>query len=352
MKAVVCTRYGPPSVLRIEEAEKPAPKDGEVLIKVRAASLNRVDWILMRGKPALIRLMGGGLLHPKHRIPGGDVAGVVEAVGPGVTRFNPGDEVFGNLKSSGRGAYAEFVCGREDALVLKPSNVTFEEAASVPTAGLTALIGMREQGQIRAGQKVLVHGASGGVGSFALQIAKALGANVTAVCSTKHVEAARSMGADRVIDYTKQDFAQSGERYDLIIGANGNRSIFEYRRCLKPNGTYVMLGGRRKQISQAFLLGRMLSRKEGKKLTFLGSWDVRASDLELLGEMLESRKIVPVIDHRYTLGHIRDAMRYLGEFHAGGKVVISVTEEGLDDPSGLSTMTTHETSDRGWTGCS
>ena len=350
MKAVISERYGPPSVLRIEDVEKPVPKDGEVLVKVRAASLNRVDWILMTGKPAVVRLMGGGFWHPKNRIPGGDVSGVVEAVGAGVTRFEPGDEVFGNLKSSGRGAYAEYVCGREDAFVLKPQNVSFEEAASVPTAGLTALIGMREKGGIRAGQKVLVHGASGGVGSFALQIAKALGAEVTAVCSTKHVDAARSMGADRVIDYTKEDFAQSGDRYDLIIGANGNRSIFTYRECLKPNGTYVMLGGRRKQVSQAFLLGRMLSRKNGKKLTFLGAWDVRASDLELLGEMLESRKIVPVIDHRYALNQIQEAMRYLGEFHAGGKVVISVKEEALNDPSGLSTNTNNEISDRGWTG--
>src|SRR5436305_3938804 len=243
MKAIVYTHYGSPDVLQFKEVAKPTPKDNEVLVKVRAASADAGNWHLLRAKPFLMRLMGFGLLKPKHKILGAAVAGRVEAVGRNVTQFQPGDEIFGDVSKCGWGAFAEYVCAREDALALKPANVTFEEAAAVPLAAVTALQGLRAKGQIQPGQKVLIHGASGGVGTFAVQIAKSFGAEVTGVCSTRNVDMVRSIGADHVIDYTQEDFTKSGQRYDLILEMGGNRSLADLRRVLTPGGTLVLVGG-------------------------------------------------------------------------------------------------------------
>src|SRR5713101_362869 len=243
MKAIVNTQYGSPDVLELKEVERPTPKDNEVLVKVHAASVNAAEWHLLRGKPFLMRLMGFGLLKPKHTILGAAMAGRVEAVGRNVKQFQPGDEIFGDLTKCGWGAFAEYVCAREDALALKPVNVTFEEAAAVPLAAVTALQGLRAKGQIKLGQKVLIHGASGGVGTFAVQIAKAFGAGVTGVCSTRNVDMVRSIGADQVIDYTREDFTKSGQRYDLIFDNVSNHSFSERRRILNSNGICVLAGG-------------------------------------------------------------------------------------------------------------
>ena len=259
MKAIVYTQYGAPSdVLHFKEVERPTPSDNEVLIKVHAASINAAEWHLVRADPFLARF-ATGLLKPKNTIPGADVAGRVEAVGRSVKLFRPGDEVFGDLSACGWGAFAEYVCANENALALKPANMTFEQAAAVPLAAVTALQGLRDKGQIKAGQKVLINGASGGVGTFAVQIAKAFGAEVTAVCSTTKVDMVRSLGADRVIDYTQEDFTKNGHRYDLILAANGNRSISDYKRALAPKGRYVVTGGSMAQLLQAMLLGPLLS---------------------------------------------------------------------------------------------
>ncbi len=239
MKAVTYTEYGSPDVLHFTELEKPTPNDHEVLIRIRAASVNPLDWHFMRGEPFIVRMMAGGLLKPKVTRLGVDVAGQVEAVGRNVTQFKPGDEVFGAC----RGAFAEYACATEAKLALKPANISFEEAAAVPVAAITALQGLRDKGRIRRGQKVVVDGASGGVGTFAVQIAKSFGAEVTAVCSTRNVDTARSIGADHVIDYTREDFTRSGQRYDLIMGANAYHSIFDYRRALSQDGIYVGAGG-------------------------------------------------------------------------------------------------------------
>src|SRR5436305_3646774 len=240
MKAIVYHTYGSPDVLKLEEVEKPTPKDNEVLVKVHAASVNAGDWAhLLRGKPFLMRLMGFGLLKPKHQILGTDIAGRVEAVGRNVKQFQPGDEVFGSI----RGGFAEYVCAREDSLVLKPANISFEQAASVPIAAVTALQGLRDKGRIQPGQKVLINGAAGGVGTFAVQIAKSFGAEVTGVCSTRNVDRVRSIGADQVIDYTQEDFTKTGQRYDIILDAVGNHSLLACRRALNPKGIYVAVGG-------------------------------------------------------------------------------------------------------------
>jgi NADPH:quinone reductase-like Zn-dependent oxidoreductase len=326
LKAVVYARYGPPEVLKIEEVERPTPGDNEVLIRVRAVSLNKADLIMMRGKPFVVRLMASGLLRPKRPILGADVAGQVEAVGKAVKRFKPGDEVFGLMHE--RGGLAEYVCAPEGALVLRPAKVTAEAAAAVPMAALTALYGLRDKGNVQPGQKVLVNGASGGVGTFAVQIAKALGADVTAVCSTSHLDTARSTGADDIIDYTKEDFTLKGGRYDLILGVNGYRSIFAYRRALGPQGTYVMLGGSGGQISQALLLGRLLSRAKGKRMRLLGSWKPKGQDLAFIAELIEMGKVVPVIDKRFPLSQAAEAFRYLDKGHAIGKVIITMEQEG------------------------
>jgi len=301
MKAIVYHNYGSPDVLKCEEIEKPTAGDNEVLIQVRAASVNPLDWRI------------------KSTRPGRDVAGQVEAVGKNVTQFKPGDEVFGSC----RGAFAEYAYTSESALVMKPANVTFEQAASVPVAAITALQGLRDKGRIQRGHKVLVDGASGGVGTFAVQIAKSFGAEVTAVCSTRNVDTARSLGADQVIDYTREDFTQSGQRYDLIIAANAYHSIFDYRRALSQDGIYVMAGGGWVQILQAMLLGPLLSLIGSKKMCFFIA-KLNKTDLVLLKDLLEAGKVVPIIDRRYPLSGVAEALRYLEEGHARGKVVIAL----------------------------
>ncbi len=254
MRAITRTRYGSPDVLRLEDVAKPTPNDNEVLVKISAASVNAGDWHILRGKPFLIRLMGFGLLKPKGKIIGADIAGRVEAVGKNVKQLHQGEEVFGDLAKCGLGAFAEYACVPESALALKPGNISFEEAAAVPRVGVVALQALRDHGHIRAGQKVLVNGASGGVGTFAVQIAKSFGAEVTGVCSTRNLDKVRSLGADHVIDYTKEDFTKDGQQYDLILAANGYHPISDYKRSLKPNGTYVMSGGSNAQLFQSMLL--------------------------------------------------------------------------------------------------
>jgi NADPH:quinone reductase-like Zn-dependent oxidoreductase len=317
MKAIVYYNYGSPDVLKCEEIAKPTAGDHEVLIKVRAASVNPLDRF-----PLLVahvtRIMAG-LLKPKATRLGVDVAGQVEAVGRSVTQFKPGDEVFGGC----RGSFAEYVCAIEDKLALKPVNSSFEDAAAVPIAAITALQGLRNRGRIQRGHKVLVDGASGGVGTFAVQIAKSFGAEVTAVCSTRKVDTARSIRADHVIDYTREDFTQSGQRYDLIIGANAHHSIFDYRRALSQGGIYVLVGGALVQILQGMLLGPLLSLIGSKKMFFFIA-NINQKDLVFLKDLLETGKVVPVIDRRYPLSDAAEALRYLEEAHARGKVVITV----------------------------
>ena len=331
MNAIVYTHYGSPDVLQFKGIERPTPKDNEVLIKVHAASVNAGDLHVLRADPFLIRLMGYGLLKPKNTILGADIAGRIVAIGPNVTQFQPGDDVFGDLSESGkRGGFAEYVCASADALVLKPSRLSFEEAAAVPVAAVTALQGLRDKGHIQAGQKVLIHGASGGVGMFAVQIAKAFGAEVTAVCSTRNVDAVRSMGADHVIDYTKEDFTQNGQHYDLIVAANGNRSISEYKRALRPNGTYVQTGGSKKQVYQAMLLGPWISMTGSKKMGNLIA-KPNTEDLVFVKELLETGKVIPVIDRRYPLRETAEALRYLEAGRARGKIVITVDENNTTE---------------------
>ncbi len=323
MKAIVYTEYGPPEVLRLIDVEKPAPKDNEVLIRIRAASVNALDWRMVRGKPVFARLMIGGLRKPKITRPGVDVAGLVEAVGTGVTEFKPGDEVFGTC----RGAFAEYACATENRLAVKPANVSFEHAAAVPIAGFTALQGLRDRGRIQQGQKVLIDGASGGVGTFAVMIAKAFGAQVTAVCSTHNVDMARSMGADHVIDYTREDFTQGAARYDLILAANAHRSIFDYRRVLTEGGIYAMAGGGGMQMLQGLFLAPLLSLFGRKKLGAVMAKNNK-KDLLVLQELLATGKIVPVIDRRFALSEVPEAIGYVEKGHARGKVVISMQGHG------------------------
>jgi len=320
MKAIVYTKYGPPDVLQLKEAEKPAPKDDEVLIKIHAASLNAYDWHALTADIFLVRLMGFGLLKPKNKILGADIAGRVEAVGRNVTQFEPGDDVFGDI---GRGGFAEYACARENRLVSKPANLSFEEAAAVPMAALTALQGLRDKGRVQPGQKVLINGASGGVGTFAVQIAKSFGAEVTAVCSTGKMDLARSIGADQVIDYTKEDFTKNRQHYNLIFAANGYHPILDYRRALGPKGIYVVAGGTMAQMFQAMLLGPWISMAGSKKMGGLSA-KVNQKDLVFIKELLEAGKVRPVIDRRYPLGEVPEALRYLGERHAQGKVVITL----------------------------
>ena len=327
MKAIVYTQYGPPEVLQFTEIATPTPADDEVLIKICAAAVNPLDSGVMQG-PWIARLMSGGLLTPKHKILGADIAGRVEAVGRQVTQFQPGDEVYGGLYGGlfggrGLGGFAEYVCAVEDRLALKPANISFEDAAAVPVAAITALQGLRDKGRIQPGQKVLVDGASGGVGTFAVQIAKSFGAEITAVCSTRNVDTARSIGADHVIDYTREDFTQSGQRYDLILGANAHHSIFDYRRALSRDGIFVMVGGGLVQMLQVMLLGPFLSRIGSKKIGMILA-KINNKDLVFLKDLLEAEKVVPVIDRRYSLSGVAEALRYLGEGHAQGKVVITV----------------------------
>src|SRR6266567_8510015 len=266
MRAIGYHTYGSPDVLKLEEVQKPVPQDDEVLVKVHAASVNAAELHLLRADPFLMRFMGYGLLKPKHTILGAAMAGRVEAVGRNVTQFQPGDEVFGDLTKCGWGAFAEYVCASEDALALKPANVTFEEAAAVPLGGITALQGLRAKGQIKLGQQVLIYGAGGGVGTFAVQLAKAFGARVTAVCSTTNMDMIRAIGADHVIDYTQEDFTHNGQRYDLIFAVNGYHSLADYKRALNPGGAYVFIGGSIAAMFQAMLLGPLVSMTGKQKM--------------------------------------------------------------------------------------
>ena len=320
MKAIVYTKYGSPDVLEFKEVEKPTLKDNEVLIKIHAASVNAYDWHSLTADIFLIRLMGGGLLKPKNTRLGADIAGRVEAVGGSVKQFQPDDEVFGEIS---HGGFAEYACAPESKLALKPANLSFEEAAAVPMAALTALQGLRDKGQIHPGQKVLINGASGGVGTFAVQIAKSFGAEVTAVCSPRNLAQARSIGADQVIDYTREDFTKSGRQYDLILAANGYHPLSAYKRALTPKGIYVMAGGSKAQIFQAMLMGSWMSETGGRNMGGISA-KIDQKDLGLIKELIEAGKVKPIIDRRYPLSEAAEALRYLGEGHARGKVVITV----------------------------
>lgn len=324
MKAIVYTKYGTPDVLQLKEVEKPSPKENEVLVKVQATSVNAADWHLLTADIFLVRL-NMGLLKPKNTILGCDIAGRVEAVGREVHQFKPGDAVFGDVFGHHYGGFAEYVTAAESDLALKPANLSFEEAAAVPLAARTALQGLRDLGHIQPGQKVLINGTSGGVGTFAVQIAKYYGAEVTAVCSTRNVEMARTLGADHVIDYTKEDFTQNRQQYDLILAVNGYHPISAYRRALCPKGIYVMVGGTINQLFQALLLGPGMSKKAGQKLGAL-TLKPNPKDLPLLKELLETGKVVQVIDKCYSLSKVPDALRYFGEGHSQGKVVINVAQ--------------------------
>jgi len=322
MKAIVYHEYGSPDVLKCEEVEKPVPRDNEVLIKVRAASVNPLDWRLMKGKPYLIRIVAGRM-RSKEGTPGVDVAGEVEAVGGKVKQFKPGDEVFGAC----RGAFAEYACTAESTLVRKPANVTCEQAAAVNVAGLTALQGLRDQGKIQPGSKVLINGAAGGVGTFAVQIAKSFGTDVTGVCSTRNIDMVRSIGADEVTDYTQHNFTTGNQRYDLILDCVGNHSFSECRRVLNPDGRSVMIGaphdaslmGLLAQMIKALLLSLFVSQKA---VMFIAKSS--QDDLTLLGELIATGKLKPIIDSRYSLSDATDAVRQVEEGHARGKVVITL----------------------------
>ncbi|NHM30805.1 NAD(P)-dependent alcohol dehydrogenase [Neobacillus terrae] len=322
MKAITYDKYGSPDVLKLTEVEKPVPKEDQVLVKVHASSVNFGNLVLLKGEPFLARF-AFGLLKPKYSIPGGDIAGLVEAVGKNVKQFKPGDEVFGDLSRCGWGGYAEYVSVPEHALALKPSNISFEEAAAVPMAGVTALQGMRDKGKIQPGQKVLINGASGGVGTFAVQIAKSYGTEVTAVCSTRNLDIVKSLGADHVIDYSKEDFPKKAETYDVVIGVNGHHSISSYKRALKPNGIFVHVGGSGSQMFQAMTLGPWISLTEKKKMgTFLQRQN--QEDLIYMKGLLEEGKVKPVIDRCYKLSEVPEAFSYFEKGHAQGKVVIIV----------------------------
>lgn len=328
MRAIVYTEYGPPDVLQFTEAAKPVPKDDEILIRIRAASVNPLDWHYLRGIPYFMRI-GTGLRRPKVTRLGVDVAGQVEAVGKNVTQFQLGDEVFGACK----GAFAEYACAAEDKLVLKPANVTFEQAAAVAIAALTALQGLRDKGHIQAGQKVLINGAAGGVGTFAVQVAKSFGAHVTGVCSTRNVDMVRSIGADRVIDYAQEDFTKSGHRYDLMFDTVGNRSLSDCRRAMATKGTLVFVGGPDKGRWLGPVAGllkvALLSPFVSQKLLPFGA-QLSKDDLMVLRELLEAGKVVPVIDRTYSVSQVHEAIRYLEEGHARGKVVITM-EHGMSN---------------------
>lgn len=320
MKAIVREIYGSPEVLHVKEVPLPAVGDGDVLVRVQAASANAGDWHLLRGTPLPFRLVAG-LRKPKFKIIGNDIAGRVEAVGKNVTQFRPGDQVFGELSRCGFGAYAEFAAAPAKALALKPANLSFEEAAAIPTAACTALQALRH-GRIRQEERVLVNGASGGVGTFAVQIAKAFGTEVTAVCSTRNVDAVRSIGADHVVDYTKADFAAVGQRYDLIFAANGDRSIWDYKRALTADGAYVMTGGSNRQLTDAVLFGPVLSMGRQKLGNLL--MKPNQADLLFLKELCEAGKLRPMIDRRFSLSDVPAAVRYVEEGRARGKVVITI----------------------------
>ena len=331
MKAAIYTRYGPPEVVQIADVEKPVPKDDEVLIRVRAAAVNPYDWHFMRGEPYPVRIAAGGLRKPKDSRLGADVAGEIEAAGKNITQFKLGDAVFGSCK----GAFAEYACASESNLALKPDNVTLEQAASVPIAAYTALQGLRrggltKDGKIQPGQKILINGAAGGVGTFAVQIAKSFGADVTGVCSTKNVEMVRSIGANQVVDYTQEDFTKSARRYDVILDCVGNHSFSESRRVMNPRGIYVGAGG----TSDNWMIGPLTGALKALVLSwFVSQKQVMVlakpskEDLTIMGELMAIGKVTPVIDRCYSLCEVPEAVRYLEAGHARGKVVITVDRQ-------------------------
>jgi NADPH:quinone reductase-like Zn-dependent oxidoreductase len=324
MKAIVYTKYGPSDVLQLREVAKPVPMNNQVLVKVQAASANALDYRRFEKTSILGRFLDGVLLKAINTVLGADIAGRVEAIGAAVTQFKPGDEVFGQSRGA-RGAFAEYACADENEVALKPANLSFEAAAAVPVAALTALQGLRNKGQIQPGQQVLINGASGGVGTFAVQLAKSFGAEVTAVCSTRNLDMARSIGADHVIDYTKENFSRTGRRYNLIVAVNGNHPIRDYMRALSPGGMYIALGGSLAQFFQGVLLGPVISRLGRKKVrSFIAKMNQK--DLVFLKELLEAGKVVTVIERCYPLSETAEAIRYLAEGHAKGKVVITVEQ--------------------------
>jgi len=324
MKAIVYTQYGSPDVLQFKDVEKPMPKANEVLVKIHTAAANALDWHFVRADPFLARLENG-LTKPKNTKLGADFAGRVEAVGSSVTQFKPGDEVVGNNFGRGLGAFAEYINVSEDVLVMKPSRVTFEDAAAVPTAALTALQGLRDKGQLQPGHKVLINGASGGVGSFAVQIAKALDAEVTGVCSTRNMDIVRSIGADHVIDYTQEDFTHNGQQYDLIYCAVGNRSLSDYQRALKPQGVCVIAGFTTLRLMfQHMILGPRRSKVGGQRIGTSGTVEPNQKDLTFMMGLLETGKVMPVIDRCYPLSETAEAIRYLETGRVRGKIIIGV----------------------------
>jgi len=322
MKAILCERYGPPErVLQLKDVEKPVPEEGRVLLKVHAASVNISDYYGITG---FSRLFGGGIRRPKDPRVGSDVAGQVETIGANVTRFRPGDEVFGTCA----GAFAEYAVARETRLALKPANTSFEEVAAVPIAGLTALQCLRDKGRVQAGQDVAVNGASGGVGTFAVQIAKSFGANVTGVCSTRNLDQARSIGANHVVDYTKEDFTRSERSYDLISDIAGNRSVSDYKRALKPGGTCLIVGVAKNPLlglAKFTVLGKLGSMTGNKKVRFMGIAKINPEDLGFMAELLSTGKVKPVIEKQYGLSEVGQALQYIGGKHTRGKVVIAVS---------------------------
>jgi len=326
VQAMLYRRYGGPEVLRLETVAEPAPGPDDVQVQVHAASLNAADAYLLKGEPALLRL-SSGLRGPKRPILGADIAGTVVAIGSRVTQFQPGDAVYGDLSGFGFGGFAEYVCAPERALALKPERLSFEQAAAVPLAGVTALQALRAGGPVTAGQQVLVHGASGGVGTFAVQLARSFGATVTAVCSTRKVELARSLGADHVVDYTQEDFTQSDRRYDLILVVNGNRPLTAYRRALRPGGCCVVAGGAIPQILTATLLGPALSLAWGVSVRNVLAQPSQ-TDLTFLSGLLEAGEVVPVVDRCFPLRELPEALRYRAAGRASGKVVITMEHTG------------------------
>lgn len=322
MKAVIFSKYGSPDVLQLKEVEKPTPKENEVLIKIHAAAVNPLDWRRLKADPWLVRL-SDGFFTPKDPRLGADMAGVIEAVGSKVTEFKPGDAVFG----CSRGTFAEYTCFAGDLVALKPDHLSFEEAASFPIVAYTALQGLRDYGQIQSGQKVLINGASGGVGTAAVQIAKAYDCEVTGVCSTRNLELVRSIGADHVVDYTKEDFTQNGEQYDLIYDAVGNRSVSDLKRALKPGGVCSVAGFTTMSLLlQVAITGGWVSKTSDKKIGLMGSARPNKKDLEIIRDYMETSKLKPVIDRRYPLEQTAEAITYLEEGHARGKVIISIKE--------------------------
>lgn len=321
MKAIVYNKYGTSNVLQLKEIEIPALNENEVLVKVHAVSVNSWDWDLLRGKPFMNRI--GAFLKPKYKILGADIAGRIEAIGSEVNRFSVGDEVFGDISWCGWGGFAEYVSVNAEALTLKPASMTFEEAAAIPQAGVLALQGLRDKGQIHEGKKVLINGAGGGVGTFALQIAKFHGAEVTCVDSKDKLETLKSIGANHVIDYTEDDFTKNGQLYDLILDVVGSRSIYDYKRVLNPKGRYVMIGGTTSLILQILLLGPFIKKTESKKIELL-IHKPNKEDQEYLKELYVAGVLVPIIDRQFPLSEVGEAINHLAEGHAKGKVIVCV----------------------------